>query len=558
MPAFAQFLLNLRKALSNVSFSLTITFDIVSHLTSPPALYCASYDCSGIFIALDIIITYFFKTSTAFYDFYRFFYTYSIEKLNSTPLWNLILQNVALLKVEFNSSYFSLIILYTNMVIPPSGKETIMNKQKHLNLEARILIETMLNEHHSFKSIARELGKDCTTISKEIKAHICFEKTGALGRSFNDCRVAFLHQCSLQKFCQHCAYSNNKPCWTCGRCTSSCISYEKYICPKLSKPPYVCNGCQQRTRCSLEKRLYKASYAQKEYEQVRSESRSGFALSEAELKQLDDVVSPLLKKGQSLHHIAVHHADELMKSERTLYTYTNNGLFTARNIDMPRTIRMRPRKNVSSKLKVDKSCRIGRDFHCFEIYMAEHPDASVRQLDSVEGIKGGAVLLTIHFVEQQLQLAFLRQHNDSQSVIDIFDRLYFELRMDIFIELFPVLLADNGSEFSNPSAIELDAQGNPRTRMFYCNPSAPYQKGSCENNHELIRRIIPKGTDLGRYSQEQIDFMMSHINSYSRKKLGNKSPYEVFEFQYGRKILDAFHLQKIPADEIILSPELLK
>ncbi|MFR8725088.1 MAG: IS30 family transposase [Mediterraneibacter faecis] len=483
---------------------------------------------------------------------------HSIAKLSSTPLWNLILQNVALLKVEFNSSYFSLIILYTNMGIPPSSKETIMNKQKHLNLEARILIETMLNEHHSFKSIARELGKDCTTISKEIKARICFEKTGALGRSFNDCRVAFLHQCSLQKFCQHCAYSNNKPCWTCGRCTSSCISYEKYICPKLSKPPYVCNGCQQRTRCSLEKRLYKASYAQKEYEQVRSESRSGFALSEAELKQLDDVVSPLLKKGQSLHHIAVHHADELMKSERTLYTYTNNGLFTARNIDMPRTIRMRPRKNVSSKLKVDKSCRIGRDFHCFEIYMAEHPDASVRQLDSVEGIKGGAVLLTIHFVEQQLQLAFLRQHNDSQSVIDIFDRLYFELRMDIFIELFPVLLADNGSEFSNPSAIELDAQGNPRTRMFYCNPSAPYQKGSCENNHELIRRIIPKGTDLGRYSQEQIDFMMSHINSYSRKKLGNKSPYEVFEFQYGRKILDAFHLQKIPADEIILSPELLK
>lgn len=482
----------------------------------------------------------------------------SIAKLNSTPLWNLILQNVALLKVEFNSSYFSLIILYTNMVIPPSGKETIMNKQKHLNLEARILIETMLNEHHSFKSIARELGKDCTTISKEIKAHICFEKTGALGRSFNDCRVAFLHQCSLQKFCQHCAYSNNKPCWTCGRCTSSCISYEKYICPKLSKPPYVCNGCQQRTRCSLEKRLYKASYAQKEYEQVRSESRSGFALSEAELKQLDDVVSPLLKKGQSLHHIAVHHADELMKSERTLYTYTNNGLFTARNIDMPRTIRMRPRKNVSSKLKVDKSCRIGRDFQCFENYMAEHPDVSVRQLDSVEGVKGGAVLLTIHFVEQQLQLAFLRRHNDSQSVLDIFDRLYFELRMDIFIELFPVLLADNGSEFSNPSAIELDAQGNSRTRMFYCNPSAPYQKGSCENNHELIRRIIPKGTDLGRYSQEQIDLMMSHINSYSRKKLGNKSPYEVFEFQYGRKILDAFHLQKIPADEIILSPELLK
>ena len=444
------------------------------------------------------------------------------------------------------------------MVLPPSSKETIMNKQKHLNLESRILIETQLNERNSFKSIARQLGKDCTTISKEVKSHICFEKVGTYGKSFNDCRLAFEHRCFMQKTCRFCTYKGNRFCWACGKCTSSCPSYERFVCPKLSKPPYVCNGCTERSKCALEKRLYKASYAQKEYEQVRSECRSGFALSETELEQIDSVVSPLLKKGQSLRHIAIHHADEIMKSERTLYTYINNGLFSARNIDMPRTVRMRPRRNVSKNLKVDKACRIGRDFQCFEKYMEEHPDAAVRQLDSVEGIKGGAVLLTIHFVEQELQLAFLRKHNDSQSVIDIFNRLYIELRTDIFIELFPVLLADNGSEFSNPSVIEFDAQGNQRTKMFYCDASAPYQKGSCENNHELIRRIIPKGTDLGKYTQEQIDLMMSHINSYSRKKLGNKSPYEVFEFQYGRKILDAFHLQKIPADEITLSPELLK
>ena len=84
------------------------------------------------------------------------------------------------------------------------------------------------------------------------------------------------------------------------------------------------------------------------------------------------------------------------------------------------------------------------------------------------------------------------------------------------------------------------------------------RKEAVKNNHELIRRIIPKGTDFSQYTQEKIDLMMSHINSYSRKKLGNKSPYEVFEFQYGKKILDAFHLQRIPADEIILAPELLK
>lgn len=433
-----------------------------------------------------------------------------------------------------------------------------MDKQKHLNLEARISIESLLNERNSFKTIGTFLGKDCTTISKEVRSHICFEKVGAYGRAFNDCLFALNHQCSAQKICRTCSSSSSRPCWTCGKCISSCISYTKYICPKFSKPPYVCNGCPDRSKCSLEKRLYKASYAQKEYEYIRSESRSGFALSENELKQIDDVVSPLLKKGQSLHHIAIQHSDELMKSERTLYSYINNGLFSARNIDMPRTVRMRPRKNVSKSLKVDKSCRIGRDLSCFKTYISEHPDAAVRQIDSVEGIKGGAVLLTIHFVEQELQLAFLRQRNDSQSVIDIFNRLYIELKSDIFIDIFPILLADNGSEFSNPTAIEFDSQGNLRTRMFYCDANAPQQKGSCENNHELIRRVIPKGTDIGLYSQEQIDLMMSHINSYARKKLGNKSPYDIFAFQYGKEILDAFHLQKIPADEIILTPALLK
>lgn len=433
-----------------------------------------------------------------------------------------------------------------------------MQKQKHLTLDSRIIIETRLNEGDPFKAIARLLNKDCTTISKEVKNHLSFEKCGSYGRAFNDCLLAFQHKCSAQRVCRECTSRKDRFCWSCGRCSSSCPLYEKYICPKLSKPPYVCNGCPQRSRCSLEKHFYKASYAQKEYELVRSGSRSGFALSESELKQLDNIVSPLLRKGQSLHHIAIHHADELMKSERTLYTYIKNGLFTARNMDLPRAVRMRPRKPAPKTFKVDKACRVGRDLSCFHAYSKEHPELAVRQIDSVEGVKGGAVLLTIHFVEQGLQLAFLRKQNDSQSVIDIFNRLYLELTPAIFTELFPILLADNGSEFSNPSAIESDMQGSPRTKLFYCDANAPYQKGSCENNHEMIRRVIPKGEDLSQYTQEQINLMMSHINSYGRKKLGDKSPYEIFEFQYGRELLDLFHLQKIPADEIILSPELLK
>lgn len=412
----------------------------------------------------------------------------------------------------------------------------IMNKQKHLDLDARLTIEVELGKSNSFKGIGLLLGKDCTTISKEVRAHRIYEKTGSLGKAFNDCINSFQHGCDKRCICDRCT-TKKRPCWSCGKCSETCTLYQKYVCPRLSKAPYVCNSCSNRTKCCLEKAYYKASYAQHKYEKLRSESRSGFAISEEELKHLDSVVSPLLVQGQSLHHIATTHLDEVMRSERTLYVYVNNGLFSARNIDMPRTVRMRPRKEKSKALKVDKQCRIGRTYDDYKRYIEQHPDISARQLDSVEGIKGGAVLLTIHFVSQELQLAFLRPSNDSQSVINIFEKLYIELRADTFIEIFPLLLADNGSEFSNPTAIEYDKQGNLRTKMFYCNPNAPYEKPNCENNHAMIRRIIPKGVDLGKYTQEQIDLMMSHINSYARKSLGNKSPYEVFSFQYGEGIL---------------------
>ena len=219
---------------------------------------------------------------------------------------------------------------------------------------------------------------------------------------------------------------------------------------------------------------------------------------------------------------------------------------------------MRPRKNKSTPLKVDKACRVGRKYEDFLQFRENNPDTPVREIDSVEGTKGRAVLLTIHFVEQKFQLAFLRESNNSQSVIDIFEKLYWELRSDIFIEMFPVILADNGSEFSNPKAIEFDRQDNPCTQMFYCDPSVPYQKGACENNHEFIRKVIPKGKDIGIYSQEQINLMMSHINSYKRATLGDKSPYEMMEFSYGKRVLNVFNIKKIPANEINLTPSLLK
>ena len=219
---------------------------------------------------------------------------------------------------------------------------------------------------------------------------------------------------------------------------------------------------------------------------------------------------------------------------------------------MPRKVRYAKRRK-KKIFKVDKECRIGRTYQNFLAFRQEHPLLPITQIDSVEGTKGGKVLLTIHFVKAECMLAFLRNCNDSQSVIDIFNSLYQTLGSEIFSSLMPVLLGDNGSEFSNPSALEFDSQQNRRTYVFYCDASSPNQKGSAERNHEFISMFLPKGTPLENYTQEDISNMMNHINSYSRPSLGNKSPYEMMEFLYGKKIVNLLGMKYIHPDDVTLN-----
>ena len=153
--------------------------------------------------------------------------------------------------------------------------------------------------------------------------------------------------------------------------------YEKEKCPRLAKLPYVCNDCPDKRYCTLEKCIYDAAAAQAEYSEVLSETRQGFAVSDEEKKRLDDIISPLIRKGQSLHHICLNHMDELMVTERTLYTYMDAGLFTARKIDMPHKVRMKPRRKRPDTIKVDTKCREGRTLQDYEKYRKEHPDTPV-------------------------------------------------------------------------------------------------------------------------------------------------------------------------------------
>ena len=426
----------------------------------------------------------------------------------------------------------------------------------YITYEERMEIENCLHNGKSFGQIAKELGKDRSTISREIRKHSVIERTGYGANGYNAC--THREECTKVHVCSgDCHRQALKYCKLCNCCNDNCLEFEEQVCVTRFKPPYVCNSCSEKNRCTLEKTMYYAVKAHSTAQAHISESRRGILTSEQELNRLNAFVTPLILQGQSIHQIYINYADTLMCSEKTLYNYIDHGFFDARNIDLPRKVRYRPRKK-KQEFKVDRGCYIGRSYTEYQQYLVKNPEVNTVQMDSVLGTVGGKVLLTIHFTDTNFMLAYLREANTSQSVIDVFDYLYLKLGRTLFLKFFPLVLTDRGSEFSNPRMIEMTPDGLKRTSVFYCDPGAPYQKGAIENNHELVRRILPKGHSFDKLTQADIDRMMNHINSYRRPKLGDKSPFEAFAFHHGTELFEKLGLAPVEPTCVILKPRLLK
>jgi len=428
-----------------------------------------------------------------------------------------------------------------------------MATNKHLTDAERLEIEHGLRHGLSIKKIAAKIGKHHSTVAREICARSVVSNKGAFGRITNRCAS---RGCSTRQLCE------DKPdcvkrCSTCHLCNSVCPQFKEEVCAKLARAPYVCNGCEQEVRCVLRKRYYLHNLAQKHYRDLLIGAREGANITEEQLCSLDALVSPLVRQGQSVHHILTNHPDRFDLHEKTVYRYIAGGLLRAKNGDMPRVCSLKPRARKPVEHKIDTKCRLGRTYTDFQTFTAAAPDARVVEMDSVIGRVGGKVLLTLLFRDCGLMLAFLRERNDSQSVIDAFARLWTLAGPELFRRLFPVLLTDNGSEFSNPRALENAPDGTSRTSLFYCDPCASWQKGRVERNHEFLRFVLSKGTSFDGLTQAHINTVLSHVNSYSRPSLNDKAPFDLFAFAYGADLLAQLGLLRIPANRIVLKPSLL-
>lgn len=416
------------------------------------------------------------------------------------------------------------------------------NKNLHLTVQERIIIEKGIENGSTKAAIALTIGKDKSTVGKEIKKH-----RELVHKSSYKINCANMKNCSHNHVCVNCA------------------DFKPFTCNRRDRSPGACNGCSKYTHCRYDKYRYKADFSHKKYREDLVDSRTGINMSYEECKAMADIIVPLIKAGHSPYHIVTNHP-ELNISEKTLYNYIENGIFREfglLDIDLRIKTKRKITKKASNKYKKreDKKYLNGRTYDDFINYTAENKNLSVVEMDTVyNNGSTGPFMQTFKFLDYSFMFIVYQEEKTAKSMVEGVDLLEKILGKDLFSEEVAIIKTDRGSEFCDAEGFEKEENESRRTRIFYCDPMASGQKGSLENNHKEIRYICPKENDLGLNSQEKANLIVSHINSQSKKHLKGKSPLEVMEFMNPalyQKFKD-FGIERINKDNIVLKPYLLK
>ena len=393
-------------------------------------------------------------------------------------------------------------------------------KNKHLTLSDRETIERGLKDGLTFRAISKEIGKDPSTVSKEVLRHITVSQT----------TVNVINHFGA--------------------------SIPPQPCERLLRPPYVCYPCKHyRKRCSHDKQFYNARNAQKAYEELLSESRQGIPLNKESFYEIDRILSERVKQGQHIYHIL--QTEDLGVSKSTVYRHLHKGYLSISAFDTPRILKFKPRKKAYIQ-RIPKALKQGRTYDDFLNFISDNKLSCWVEMDTVIGEIGGKTIMTFDFTFCNFMFGLLLDDKTSASASSAIKNLKERLLLDSisFGDVFPVILTDNGGEFSDVFAFENDQNGTHETSLFFCDPMRSSQKPRVEKNHTMFRDIIPKGESFDTFSQDTVNLIFSHVNGVKRKILNGKSPYEMFSFAFGQRLAHLLGIDPIKAADVIQSTKL--
>jgi len=436
-----------------------------------------------------------------------------------------------------------------------TNKKHIDSKKynKALTLDDRIsldkIISTNRNPNGSFKLLLNTVGemleKDPTTLSKEVRNR----------RS----KIQSKTYCYAGSYCFQC--NKNKTCTKINEVRKyqmRCTDFEQMICIYLKKFPWVCNGCKKSGVCRLPKSYYNPKLSQAEYETTLVDSREGVNMTLEEFNAIDEVISTGLMRGQSPAHII--NSNDLPISLSFVYKQLHNGYFKADKFNTHRMLRLRPKAKKRSNSLVLRKEKIGKHYNDFLELLKEDTSITYVEMDTIIGkTKDSKCVLSLHIPKIKFQFYFLLNKKEATEVVNKLNEMQNIIGIDNYTKIFGIILTDNGSEFTDIQGIETEPEtGEVRTNLYFCHPGASGEKGSCERNHELFRYILPKGTSFKELTQEQLNLVTSHVNSYKRKSTDYSSPIELFRAYFGPEILERLNISLVEPNSVTLTPELLK
>ena len=393
-----------------------------------------------------------------------------------------------------------------------------MTNYNHLIRDERDTIQYMLDKGHTFTSISIAIKKDRTTISKEVKRNRYIK---GYEDEFN------------QRYINH--------------AVEACDILKKRL---------VCNFCKNKGYCSKRKLYYNSKLANEKYLINLKDTRVGVNIKPEVVEEIERSIVPLIKnKKQSINQVHITHKDILFFSVPTLYRYIDLGVLSLTNLDLPKKVKYKPRKDTEEREhKRELALLNGRKIDDYFNYLSKHKNCSRLQLDTVIGTQTSSkVLLTLIIVETNFMFIRLLDKKNIESVNKQFDIFTNKLGIKLYAKLFETVLTDNGSEFYDPLHIEIDYNtGEKIANVFYCKPYSSWQKGCIEKNHEFIRKVFPKGTNFDNFNDNIIFKLESNINNIPRKKFKGKSPYQLTNKLYP-ELIDILKYPFITSDDITLN-----
>lgn len=381
------------------------------------------------------------------------------------------------------------------------GVKNFMTNYNQLKESQRETIQILLNKGKSFTDIGEAIGKDRTTISKEIK------------------RNRYIKSYFYDAF------------------DAKGINEAIDNCEKLKRKPYVCNTCPNKKFCSKHHLYYEYKLAEQNYQKNLVESRSGIDIKPDTISDIESQIVPLIKnKKQSVNQVYINHSDILYFSKSTFYKYVDLGVFSLTNADLPKKIKYKKRKhsNSNNENKRELSLLKGRKYEDFVLFTTNHPKMNIVEMDTVIGKRTDSkCLLTLYIRKTHFMIIFLLNKKDSASVNAKIDFIKEKLGIKLYSKVFRIFLTDNGTEFFSVFNFERDFETNRKvSNIFFCHPYSSYEKHGIEVNHEYIRRVFPKATSFKNLNDKTVKNLQDNINSIPRISLNNETPFNLTKKLY--------------------------